>query len=106
MPQSYDNIYQIRKTISMAQKTVDKPEHKDFAYLVGSNPQISRTIGLIDIIIKYKDKFKVKESQIEALNFFKDYLITENKALFACLSSELTKLSFFLGKEDDTLSAI
>jgi len=105
MPQSYDNIYQIRKTISMAQKTVAKPEHSDFAYLVGSNPEISRTIGLIDIILQHKERFNIKEKQISALNFFKAYLIKENKALFACLSSELTKLSFFLGMEDDTISA-
>ena len=101
---SYDSIYQIRKLISMAQKIVKKEEHKDFGYLVGSNPELSRTIGLIDIIIKYKDRFKISARQIDNLNFYKDYLIKENKSLFACLSSELTKLSFFLGYEDDTIS--
>lgn len=98
---SYDSIYQIRKTITMAQKLSKKDE--EFTYYVGASPEISQTIALLDSVIEAK---MIGEESATTLQFFRKFLIRKNKALFASLCSELSKLSFYLGLEDDTINAV
>lgn len=84
----------------MAQKLSKKDG--EFTSYVGASPEISQTIALLDSILEAK--IMGKESK-ETLTFFRKFLIRKNKALFASLCSELSKLSFYLGLEDDTISA-
>jgi len=97
---SYDSIYQIKKTITMAQRLAKKDS--EFTDYVGADPNLSETIALIDTIIK--EKMVSKETE-KTLKPFRNLLIRRNKALFASLASELSKLSFYLGLEDDSISA-
>lgn len=97
----YDSIYQIKKTITMAQRIVK--EDGDFKHYVGASPEISQTIALLDSILDAK---MIGKDSIKTMTFFRKFLIRKNKALFASLCSELSKLSFYLGLEDDTIDAI
>lgn len=97
---SYDTIYQMKKTITLSQKLVaDKPEFADYT---GGSPDISQTIALIDSIIDAK---MIGEESLKTLNFFRSHLIRQNKALFASMVSELSKLSFYFGLKDDAIDA-
>jgi len=96
----YDNIYQIKQTITLSQKLVrDKPEFADYT---GGSPEISQTIALIDSV---KDAKLLSEESLKTLEFFRSHLIRQNKALFASLVSELSKLSFYYGLKDDSIHA-
>ena len=97
---SYETIYQIKKTITMAQKLAKKDE--EFSSYVGGDPRISETIALIDTVL---NENMVTGDSVKTLQMFRGLLIRKNKALFASMSSELSKLSFYLGLEDDTISA-
>lgn len=97
----YDNIYQIKQTITLSQRLVkDKPE---FALYTGASAEISSLIALINTMIKTKRISDPKT--IETLEFFKEYLVEQNKALFASIVSELSKLSFYYGLKDDSIHA-
>lgn len=85
----------------MAQKLSKKDV--EFTYYVGASPDISQNIALLDSILEAK---MIGEESIETLKFFRKFLIRKNKALFASLCSELSKLSFYLGLEDDTINAV
>ena len=91
----------MKKTITMAQKLSRKD--KEFTQYVGASPELSQTIALLDSVIEAK---MVGEESIATLTFFRKFLIRKNKALFASLCSELSKLSFYLGLEDDTINAL
>ena len=94
----FDTIYQIKKTITMAQKLTRQDE--SFKVLTGASPAISETIALIDSATKHK----IIEND-DMIKFYRDFLIQKNKALFASTCSELSRLSFYLGFRDDAVSA-
>ena len=87
----------------MAMKLAKKDA--DFQSYVGASPGISETIALIDTLLK-TDSIKISENQTKKLTFYREFLLRKNKALFASVVSELSKLSFYLGLEDDAISAI
>ncbi len=95
----YDSIYQIKRTISMAQRLVNKDA--EFKSYVGASPRISQTIALLDTMMQLKEDDETKKK----LQFFKNMLIRKNKALFASVVSELSKLSFYLGIDDASIDA-
>ena len=95
---SYDTLYEMRKKISMAQRLTKKDP--SFKRLTGASTQISETIALIDVATKHK----IIQSD-PMLEFFREFLIQKNKALFASSCSELSRLSFYLGLKDDSISA-
>ena len=97
----YDSIYQIKQTITMAQRLAK--QDTDFKAYVGASPRISETIALIDTILK--SQIKLTDKLKTQLTFYRDFLIRKNKALFASMVSELSKLSFYLGIKDDSISA-
>lgn len=98
---SYETLYQIKKTLSLAQRLSEKD--KEFVAYVGADPQTSETIAIIDTAIKEK---LVSKETAKSLGLVRSLLVRRNKALFASLCSELSKLSFWLGIEDDSISAI
>ena len=98
MARDYDTLYAMKKKITMAQKLTK--QDGSFKLLTGASTQISETIALIDVATKHK----IIPSD-PMLQFFREFLIQKNKALFASTCSELSRLSFYLGLKDDSISA-
>ncbi len=101
MTKDYDTLYQIKKTVTMSQQLVSKDT--DFALYVGASPDISERIALINVL-KQTPWFDDETKQ--ELTFIQNLLHHKNKALFAALCSELSKISFYLGMRTEGIDAI
>jgi len=60
-------------------------------------------IALINAVLKNK-MVKDKDS-VKTMEFYRDFLKEKNKALFAATVSELSKLSFYFGLDQNVISA-
>ena len=101
MTKDYDSLYQIKKTVTMSQQLVAKDP--DFALYVGASPEVSQTIALINVILETD---LISEESKPTLEFLRTFLHHKNKALFAALCSELSKISFYLGLRTEGIDAI
>lgn len=102
MTKDYDSLYQIKKTVTMSQQLVAKDS--DFALYVGASPEVSQTLALINVVLQTKGL--ISEESKPTLEFLKTFLHHKNKALFASLCSELSKISFYLGLRTEGIDAI
>lgn len=96
----YGFLEELKQKVTMSQQL----SRKDGEYGVysGGDFQDVKKIAQIDLLIEAK---MFPEKFIPFLKLYRSYLVKKRKAFFATLgSTEVTKLGFLLGYEDDTVS--
>jgi len=101
-PTHYELMERIRQQASMSKQIVSTKD-KEYAYYAGGNWEIAQKMAMIDTIKKAK---LLPEKFLPILELYRMYLDQLRKAWFASVgSTEITKLGFLLGLEDDTVRA-
>jgi hypothetical protein len=93
----------IKQQASMS-RTLVSTKDKEYAWYSGGSFEIASRIAKIDTMLK--NNLLSKEFEIFA-KLYRNYLDQQRKAFFATVgSTEISKLGFLLGLEDDTVRAI
>lgn len=101
MPTDYGLIERIRQTTLMSKQIARKdPEYSKY---VGASWEIAEKMVMIDLCLEQK---LLPETLTPFLKLFRAYLDKKRKAWFASVAStEITKLGFIIGEENDTIDA-
>lgn len=102
MPRKPDIMESIRQKASMSKQIVSLKD-KEYAYYSGANFETASTMAKIDVFLKYG---LLPQKVVPIIKLFRAYLDQQRKAFFASVGcTEISKLGFMLGLEDDTISA-
>jgi hypothetical protein len=84
-------------------KQIVATKDKEYAYYAGADLDTAQKMALIDTFIK---NGLIPDYMMPMAKLYRDYLNQNRKAFFASIgSSEITKLGFILGIQDDTIRA-
>lgn len=96
----YGFLEELKQKVTMSQQLARKDG--EYGIYSGGEFEDAKHIAQIDLILKFNmipDKF------IPMLKMFRAYLLKRRKAYFSTIgSTEITKLGFLLGYDDDTVS--
>lgn len=102
MPSKPDIMEMVRQKSSMSKQIVSLKD-KDYAYYSGASFEIASTMAKIDTFLKYG---LLPAKIIPLVKLYRAYLDQQRKAFFASVGcTEISKLGFLLGLENDTISA-
>lgn len=102
MPKRYDLMERIRQQASMSKQIVSTKD-PEYAWYSGASFEIADTMASIDTFLKHG---LIPKPFIPIVKLYRAYLDQCRKAFFASIgSTEITKLGFLLGLEDDTIRA-
>jgi len=102
MPHKPELMESIRQKASMSKQIVSLKD-KEYAYYSGGSFQGASRMATIDTFLKVE---LLPRSTIPLVKLYRAYLNQQRKAFFATLgSTEISKLGFILGLEDDSIRA-
>ena len=105
MPRNYDLLERIRQQASMSKQIVSTKD-KEYGYYAGAIYNDAEIMAIIDWILKNETAFKLDKETKDSLQLAYSFFNQLRKAYFATFgSTEITKLGFILGLEDDTVRA-
>jgi len=98
----FELLEQIRQKVSMSKQIVAQKDH-EYAWYSGASYDIGVKMARIDFILK---NALVPASFMPMLKLYRSYLDQQRKAFFASVGcTEISKLGFILGLEDDSIKA-
>ena len=102
MPRKFELLESIRQKSSMSRQIVSTKD-KEYAFYAGASFQIASKLATIDTMLK---NGLLPKKIIAFVKLYRSFLDQQRKAFFSSIGcTEISKLGFLLGLEDDTISA-